>query len=240
MITSCLEGIMGRVRCWPGPDTAVAAAADLGDFTFLAGTPSPELILPEPDFRILVPGNSGWQRMIETVCGPKARQITRYAFYKDFGCFDRENLGRLAGRLPEGFTLRKVDRERYNQCRKESWSRDFVAQYPTWEAYSARGLGFVAEKNGRLVSGASSYSAWSGGIEIEVDTHPEFRRRGLATACAAALILECLNRGLYPSWDAANLWSVSLAQKLGYRLKGAYTAYEITGASAPVETGRNL
>ena len=231
---------MGRIRCRPGPDIAMAAAADLGDFTFLAGTPCPELILPEPHFRILVPGNSGWQRMIETVWGSRARQITRYAFCKDFGCFDRENLERLAGSIPEGFTLRKVDRERYNLCRAEPWSRDFVAQYPTWEAYSSLGLGFVAEKNGRLVSGASSYSAWSGGIEIEVDTHPDFRRRGLATACAAALILECLSRGLYPSWDAANLWSVSLAQKLGYRMKGAYTAYEITGASAPVETGRNL
>ena len=28
------------------------------------------------------------------------------------------------------------------------------------------------------------------------------RNRGLASACGAALILECLERGLYPSWDA--------------------------------------
>ena len=68
-----------------------------------------------------------------------------------------------------------------------------------------------------------------GGIEIEIDTKEECRRRGLALACGARLILECLDRGLYPSWDAANLDSVRLAEKLGYRFDRAYTAYETYG-----------
>ena len=38
-------------------------------------------------------------------------------------------------------------------------------------------------KNGKPVSGASSYSALQGGIEIEVDTKKEYRRKGLAFAC---------------------------------------------------------
>ena len=50
---------------------------------------------------------------------------------------------------------------------------------------------------------ASSYTVYRGGIEIEIDTHPDHRRRGLARACGAALMLECLKRGLY-SWDAQN------------------------------------
>ena len=49
-----------------------------------------------------------------------------------------------------------------------------------------------------------------------------------ASACGAALILECLNQGLYPSWDAHTLQSLSLAQKLGYQPAGPYPAYEIT------------
>ena len=40
---------------------------------------------------------------------------------------------------------------------------------------------------------------------------------GLALAVCAKLILTCLDKGLYPSWDAANLASVSLARKLGYQ-----------------------
>ena len=80
-----------------------------------------------------------------------------------------------------------------------------------------------------MASGASSYSAYSGGIEIEIDTKPEHRRQGLAYACGARLILECLERGLYPSWDAQNRISAALAVKLGYNFSHEYTAYEIGG-----------
>ena len=90
------------------------------------------------------------------------------------------------------------------------------------------------------VAGASSYSAYrgtdrrdeagkNGGIEIEIDTREDYRRQGLASVCGARLILECLDRGLYPSWDAQNRWSVSLAEKLGYHFSHEYTAYEIQG-----------
>ena len=50
----------------------------------------------------------------------------------------------------------------------------------------------------------------------------------MATICSAKLILECQDRGLYPSWDAQNLWPVALTEKLGYHFDHAYTAYEIT------------
>lgn len=54
------------------------------------------------------------------------------------------------------------------------------------------------------------------GIEIEVDTVESERRKHLATAACAALILDCLKDNLYPSWDAQNMNSVRLAEKLGY------------------------
>ena len=67
----------------------------------------------------------------------------------------------------------------------------------------------------------------SEGIEIEIGTMEAYRRQGLAQVCGAKLILECMERGLYPSWDAQNRWSVALAQKLGYHFDQAYPAYEI-------------
>ena len=45
--------------------------------------------------------------------------------------------------------------------------------------------------------------------------------------CSAALILACLRRGWYPSWDAQNPASLSLAEKLGYHFSHAYVAYEV-------------
>lgn len=119
--------------------------------------------------------------------------------------------------------------ELFECCGKQDWSGDLVAQYTDFEQYQRIGLGVVALKDGQPVAGASSYSSYRGGIEIEIDTKEEYRRQGLASACGAKLILECKKRGLYPSWDTQNLWSVALAKKLGYRFDYEYTAYEISG-----------
>ena len=81
----------------------------------------------------------------------------------------------------------------------------------------------------RARCGASSYSTYDKGIEIEIDTREDHRRKGLAYACGAKLILECQKRDLYPSWDAQNKSSVALAEKLGYHFSHEYVAYEVTG-----------
>lgn len=77
------------------------------------------------------------------------------------------------------------------------------------------------------MSGASSYTRYKEGIEIEVDTVVAERRKNLATIACSALILNCLEEGLYPSWDAQNMNSVRLAKKLGYEFDYEYTAYEV-------------
>ena len=43
--------------------------------------------------------------------------------------------------------------------------------------------------------------------------------------CGAALILECLERGLYPSWDAHDTVSLALAEQLGYQPAGPYRTF---------------
>lgn len=103
-----------------------------------------------------------------------------------------------------------------------------MSQFPSWPVFQDLGLGFVVLKDGQLVSGASSYSRYREGIEIEIDTHPAFRRQGLALACGARLILECLNRGLYPSWDAHTSASLSLAEQLGYSFSHSYRAFLVS------------
>ena len=102
-----------------------------------------------------------------------------------------------------------------------------VSQYENYEMYKRLGIGAVILKDGQPVSGASSYSTYIGGIEIEIDTKEDYRRKGLAYICGARLILECAKRGLYPSWDAHNMASVRLAEKLGYHFDREYTAFEV-------------
>ena len=83
-------------------------------------------------------------------------------------------------------------------------------------------------KDGKIVAGASSYTRYREGIEIEVDTIESERRKYLATVACSALILRCLDEGLYPSWDAQNMGSVHLSEKLGYEFDHEYIAYELS------------
>ena len=177
----------------------------------------------------MVPENDEWGRMIESCYKGRAKKVSRYAIKKEPQVFDREKLKKVQGCLPDGYVLKLIDEDIYHQCRAKEWSRDLVSQYPDYVTYQKLGLGVVVQKDGRVVSGASSYASYEGGIEIEIDTDEPYRRRGLASACAAGLILECIKRDLYPSWDAQNKWSVALAEKLGYHYSHEYTAYEIWG-----------
>lgn len=248
MIWSCLQGVMGDLYTDDSGDSAASSKASskisgpetakavLGDFIFLAGKPSEELLLYQPpcraakkaEFQILVPKDAGWERLIEKVYGSRAEKITRYGIKKEPDAWDgegRERLQEMAAALPEGYELRLIDQKLYDQCRQQEWSRDLVSQFPNYESYRQWGLGAAVLHGTELVCGASSYSRYREGIEIEIDTKPEHRRRGLARACAARLILECLDRGLYPSWDAHTEISAELAEKLGYHRGEEYTAY---------------
>jgi len=129
--------------------------------------------------------------------------------------------------LDSKFSIQMIDETIYNQAKESAWMQDLVSSFRDYAHYEKMGLGVVIVKDGDVISGASSYSSYSKGIEIEIDTKREFRRNGLAYVCGAKLILECVKRGLYPSWDAQNPWSVALAQKLGYHYDHEYVAYEI-------------
>lgn len=234
VIWSCLQGIMGHLYV-TDRENPQSAAIMLGDFCFLAGEPNRELLLHRPDwmrrdFLIAAARDEEWFSMIEECYGPRARRVVRYAIKKEPGIFDEERLCKAAASLPDGYELRLIDRELYAVCRETDWSRDLTVNYPDYESFLAHGLGVAALRGGEIAAGASSYCGFEGGIEVEIITRADCRRRGLAYACGARLILECLARGLYPSWDAQNIRSKGLALKLGYHFDQEYATYEIGNA----------
>ncbi len=237
MILSCLQGVMGRVET-DDPAAPSAVAAILGDFTFLAGRPKENLLYLEAErpFRILVPGSEAWAAEIERCFPGRARRVTRYAlsagktgrsFVWRSDLFEKSHLLEAKESLKDGFCLREIDGEIYRACLEQEWSRDLASQYSSYEDYRRLGLGVAVLRGEELVAGASSYSSFLGGIEIEIDTKEAYRRQGFACAAGAALILLCLERKLYPGWDAQNPASAALAWKLGYRLDYEYSAYEV-------------
>lgn len=229
LIRSALEGAMGEKSQVFGNhrDFPTAVRADTGDFAIFAGDPAAAgALIAGTKVPLFCPAFPEEEEIWEAAFRakfPELKTFNRYAFYHDPAVFDREKLQGFLRVLPAGFTLREIDRELYERCRAERWSQDLVGNFSDSEIFCRNGLGFVAvAPDGELAAGASSYSIYRGGIEIEVDTRKSYRQMGLGRAVSAALILRCLDRGLYPSWDAANLISVRLAKSLGYKEKGEY------------------
>lgn len=57
--------------------------------------------------------------------------------------------------------------------------------------------------------------------EIDADIYNQYLENSATIVCSA-LILNCLEEELYPSWDAQNRNSVHLAEKLGYEFDHEY------------------
>lgn len=225
LIYSCLQKVMGKVYV-VDLENPKSAFAFVGCFGFYAGEPNRELVENKPEgFVILTPQNDSWAQLIEE-CYPEANQVTRYAIKKDT-VFNKKVLMENLSKLPDGYELRKIDAEIYDQCVLNPQTADFVSAFNSKEHYLSVGRGMVILKEGKVVAGASSYTRYLEGIEIEVDTVFEERRKHLATIACSALILNCLEEGLYPSWDAQNINSVHLAEKLGYEFDHEYVAYEV-------------
>ena len=235
LITSCLQGEMGTA--WvDDADRPRCSRIITGAFCFFGGDGNHPYAsrmvsdLPEglpPPLLLLIPPDEVWAKLIELHYQGSCQKYFRYALKKRPECFDQEKLFQLSQQLPSEYELCRIGQPIYDLCLREEWSYDFCSQFSNFSDYNRRGLGFAVLHQGQLVSAASSYTVYREGIEIEIGTREGYRNQGLATACAAALILECIGHQRYPSWDAANQASLALAQKLGYQFSHEYLTYEI-------------
>ena len=237
LIWSCLQGYMGRA--WTDDiGNPVSACIITGDFCFLSGVPDPALVQNIRAFSpsgslLVIPGQEAWEKLIESVWIGRFERFHRYAIKKEPDIFNRELLSANINRLPEKYTMRRIGPELYRKLLQTEQLKDLCSVFDSSDAWQKYGLGFVIQDGVRIISGASSYTVYDRGIEIEADTLPEYRRQGLALACASRLIIECQDRKLYPSWDAMNQESLALAGKLGYHFDREYVTYFVKTEEPP-------
>jgi RimJ/RimL family protein N-acetyltransferase len=219
-----LSGAMGRMYA-DDLDDPKLAVLNLW-FYMAAGEPTPDAVyeflhLLPMACSIIVPED--WHAVLQKRCPdhltPEHRTLFRAAEW------DRSQLARFRAELPPGFLVSRIDAG--NVERFAQFDRSFAGNYGSADAFLEHGAGFGVEHRRRFVSGCTSFASGGGALEFEIDTHPDFRRRGLATAGAAAMIEYCLERGIAPCWDAMNYASAQLAQKLGFREPQRYVAYYV-------------
>ena len=226
VLYSYFEGLCGSGFCDNEDKPTVAVVC--GDFYFVSG----DISFAEDIFAIakdnknvvFMPATDDWVKALLRL-DHRLEVSERCRTSPPDSGFDRAALAKLRDRINEysEYELVPLDEKLYQQSLESEWSQAFVFNFKSCEDYQNRGFGCAVTHGGRLICAASTYSVYSRGAEVEIAAHPDYRRQGLATIAGAAFILECVNRGLRPHWDAANEISLKIAKKLGFVFKEKYS-----------------
>jgi len=218
VIDSALERRLGQLH-HDDPDAPVIGRIDLGCYAIFSGDPAHPLAAEwvaglVPPLEIVLPDDQAWRDLVERLLGGRCsdRPMRTFALHR----LDPAALKKMAAVVPAGFHVAALDRVLAGQL-DDDLRPHALSVFPSIEALVRQGIGYAAvAPDGRVAAQTSSYAISSQRVEIAIGTHPDFRRLGLARAAAAAMLLECLERGLRPEWSASNPVSKRLARSLGY------------------------
>jgi GNAT acetyltransferase len=188
-----------------------------------------EFVEKLPRFSALICASQEWEELLQEVHAGKLIGMQRYAFTGEK--LDIDHLRGLASRIPDGCRLARIDLSLAKQLAAErsEFASAHMRNFDSAEDFIARGFGFCVLAGDEIVSAATTFAVCNKGIEIEVGTREKQRGRGLATVVSAQLLVQSLEQGLDPHWDAENERSVGLANKLGYTPQGTYYLWLFAG-----------
>lgn len=224
-VEAILGGILGEAYADDENDPHIAMLA-YADIVAIGGDVShplaEELIQMLPEEKGVITMPKEWEGKIREVLGPVAVECERFAF--DDSDLDLTHLQNIIETLPTEYTLQKIDADLAQKVLDlgEPISLDHVSNYGSIAYFLEHGLGYCIMQGEAIASVASSYASCPSGIEIQINTIEQYKKKGLALIVSAALIHDCLSRGITAHWDAANPTSARLAERLGYTPLGQY------------------
>ena len=227
LIDSVLEGHFGRAYAAPATGPEVARL-DSGAFTILGGDPDAAgakdlLHLASIDF--VTPQSAAWRRFLLDEFGAGVK-ILRFVEFSSHA-LDRSHLHGIIRGLAPDFMLERVDRALAERLSPDTGNEYFLENFHSIDDFLARGIGYCIVHRDMIVSAATSMVRRRGAIDVEIETVPDYRGRGLAAVVGARLVAHCLELEIKPHWLAANTASERLALKLGYVRGGSYETLEI-------------
>lgn len=129
----------------------------------------------------------------------------------------------LLNSLPEGYVLKQMDEDLFDQYVKEMDS-SYKNLWVSSSNFMKHGFGFCILHDQHIVSCCNTYYVSDGFAEIDILTKEAYRKQGLALMTCHAFINHCFDHNMKPIWDCdnGNELSKALAVKLGFKSKDIY------------------
>jgi GNAT superfamily N-acetyltransferase len=224
-IECVLEDQMG-VAYVDDADKPSAYMIRIGPFHYFAGDINgeggQEMVKEFPPYNLFMSASTGWADAFQRVYGERFFKIERYNFSSDN--LSIEHALELCSASKFAEKVKQMDASLLEKLKGNDHFID-VSDFESPTDFEKRGIGFYIEEDGKVIGAAYSSLVCSTGIEVSLFVEEEYRRQGVATTLSANLIRWCLEHNMDAHWDAANMESCKLAEKLGYTLLETYHAY---------------
>lgn len=226
-IDCVLEDQMGRAFV-DDLERPSAFMLDVSGFCYFAGDANSaggqEMLAALRPYSLFMPSPQSWAEAAQAMYGERFVAFPRYSFSS--ARLSREHLTGLLQASPWRERVRRLDDEELVTAVSQSDEGIFDSgAFDSAADFVARGIGYCLLEGDAVQGVAYASLVASRGIEVSIVVLPAYRRQGVATALAAAMLSDCLAQNMDANWDAANPPSCSLAEKLGYTPTGTYTAY---------------
>ncbi|MGI8644332.1 MAG: GNAT family N-acetyltransferase [Thermomicrobiales bacterium] len=169
-----------------------------------------------------VPMTPDWQARLLADHGERLVVIPRRSSHFDLA--NRWRTAELAITPPEDVALVPIDAALATRIDDELYG-GIGRFWGGYDQFARGGFGFCAMIGETIASIAFAIVVSARQTNIDVETAPAHRRRGLAVLTCAAFVTESLRRGLQPTWDsdAANLASAALARRVGFEEDASFS-----------------
>jgi GNAT superfamily N-acetyltransferase len=150
-----------------------------------------------------------WKALIdEMVREYGVKDAIRYVFDLDEALY-RERHSDWRTRIPEGYHIRRIDRELAE--------RDFPGgAWRTVDGFLQGGFGFCVMKGEERISVCDTVFVGDHRAETSIVTEERYRRQGFGTLACCAYLDHCLACGIRPKWGTFFEPAIQMAKKLGF------------------------
>ncbi len=230
VVAAALEGRQaGDLHLDSERDPAIGVLVTVGGDIFLAGDHAnprghaflQELFSKDSPYQgrtmVFVPPSMPWTLRLEALFNGRTVRIARRMHVWPGARADDASTNGANPVLPSGMTLHRMDRNWGELC-QDHLHDDMFAQWRELDRFLDEGFGFCVAEDDLPVGACLTYSVGDGVAEADVFTAEDYRRQGIAKACAAAFVAQCLREDLTPSWSSheSNEASHRVAERVGF------------------------